>query len=250
MSGTAADTPRTRSRRRGEETPVREDRITQAYEKLRELIVWGRLAPGSRIVESDIAQRLQISRTPVRSALQRLQQEGYVIAAGDGGKHTRLAVAPLTVDDARELFSIVAEVEGLAARRAAELEPAARETLVATLRGINGELLRTAEAQRPDTTRVFDLDVDFHRSYATAAAGPRLLALYNAIKPQVERYNRLYTTALVGEIQISVEEHEEIVRSIAAGDPDGADRAAGTNFLNAAERLGTVIRSLGERGTW
>jgi DNA-binding GntR family transcriptional regulator len=251
MSGTSSVEAAVRSRAAGpEEGPVREDRITQAYEKLRELIVWGRLAPGTRIVESDIAGRLEISRTPVRSALQRLQQEGYIVAAADGGKHTRLAVAPLTIQDARELFSIVAEVEGLAARRAAELDERARTMLARTLRRLNGELLSAAGAARPDTNRIFDLDVAFHRSYAEAAAGPRLQALYNAVKPQVERYNRLYTTALVGEIQTSVAEHEEIVRCIAGGDPDGAAAAAGTNFRNAAERLREVIISLGERGSW
>lgn len=250
MSGTAAGAAPARSRRSPKVAgPVREDRITQAYQKLRELIVWGRLAPGTRIVESDVASRLEISRTPVRSALQRLQQEGYIVAA-DGGKHTRLAVAPLTIDDARELFSIVAEVEGLAARRAAELDAGARAALVRTLRELNGELLRTAGEPRPDTNRIFDLDVAFHRSYAEAAAGPRLLALHDAVKPQVERYNRLYTTTLVGEIQTSVAEHEDIVRSIAVGDPDHAAAAAGTNFRNAAERLREVILSLGERGIW
>ena len=249
MSGSTIEQAARRRRPSADEGPVRDDRITQAYAKLRELIVWGRLAPGTRIVESDIAARLEISRTPVRSALQRLLQEGYIVGT-EGGKHTRLAVAPLTIDDARELFSIVAEVEGLAARRAAELPERARTPLVHTLRAVNEELLRTAEAQRPDTSRVFDLDVEFHRSYAVAAAGPRLLALYNAVKPQVERYNRLYTSTLVGEIQTSVVEHEDIIRGIADGNADHADRAAGTNFRNAAERLRVVISDLGERGTW
>ena len=48
------------------------------YAALRELIVRGQLAPGSRIVETDVASKLRVSRTPVRGALQRLQQEGYI----------------------------------------------------------------------------------------------------------------------------------------------------------------------------
>ena len=58
----------------------RERSFDIAYRKLRELIVHGRLGPGTRVVEADIARRLEISRTPVRSALHRLQQEGYVVA--------------------------------------------------------------------------------------------------------------------------------------------------------------------------
>ena len=54
----------------------RGESVARAYDQVRELIVWGRLSPGSRIVESEIADRLGISRTPTRSALHRLQQEG------------------------------------------------------------------------------------------------------------------------------------------------------------------------------
>lgn len=246
----SAQAPHARTREaRLHQAPVREDRIIQAYEKLRDLIVWGRLAPGTRIIESDVAGRLGISRTPVRSALQRLQQEGYIVALGSG-RQARLSVAPLTIEDARELFSIVGQVEGLAARRAAELDPRARTSLVRTLRKFNADLLHAAEAQQPDSSLIFDLDVDFHRSYVEAGAGPRLLALHNAIKPQAERYNRLYTTVLVNEIHTSVDEHESIVQSIAEGKPDEADQAAELNFRNAAERLSEVIGHVGERGSW
>jgi DNA-binding GntR family transcriptional regulator len=225
------------------------DRISEAYRKLRELIVWGRLAPGTRIVERELAHRLEISRTPIRSALQRLQQEGYVTALGNG-RQARLSVAPLTIGDARELFAIVATVEGLAGRFAARLEAGTRAALVRMLRRLNADLLHAAQGERPDPTFIFELDRDFHRTYVEGAAGPRLLALHDAIKPQAERYNRLYTTALVPEIRTSVEEHDEIVEGIAAGDPDRAEHAVRTNFLNAAERLSAVIATLGERGTW
>ncbi|CAN5251878.1 GntR family transcriptional regulator [soil metagenome] len=225
------------------------DRGTEAYEKLRELIAWGRLAPGTRIVERDLASRLEISRTPIRSALQRLQQEGYVVSA-DNGKQARLSVAPLTVEDARELFGIVAAVEGLAGYLAAQLPARSRMTLVQLLRRLNADLQNAAGGRQPDPSRIFEVDRDFHRCYVEAAAGPRLLGLHDAIKPQAERYNRLYTTALVGEIHTSVQEHEEIIQGIAGGHPDQAERAVRTNFRNAAERLTEVIVTLGERGSW
>src|SRR5437899_11474181 len=78
---------------------VRGDRIPRAYHQLREFIVSGRLDPGSHIIESDIAERLGVSRTPVRSALNRFQQEGY-IAGICSRNETRLNVAPHTQDDA------------------------------------------------------------------------------------------------------------------------------------------------------
>lgn len=224
------------------------DRSTEVYEELRDLIVRGRVAPGSRMVETDVAERLGVSRTPVRAAIQRLEQEGYILSSGDG--RSRASVAPLTREDSRELFCIVGEVEGLAARWAAQSPAGARRQLTQALRRLNGDMSGAAQASRPDQNRVFDLDRRFHRAYVEVGAGPRLLALHDSIKPQAERYARVYVNALLDEIQTSIEEHAQIVEQIAAGRADEAQRAVQTNWRNAARRLATVIDALGERGSW
>ncbi len=229
-------------------TPPRDDRATRAYEQLRELIVHGRLAPGTWVIESDVAARLGVSRTPVRAALQRLEQEGYIVGTARGQQY-RAAVSPLTREDARELFAIVGEVEALAARRAALLAPAPRATLEAELRTLN-ERMRAASLPRPDQNLLFDADTAFHLRYVVGGSGPRLLALHAAIKPQAERYIRLYYSALVEEIAISLSEHEVIIDAIARGEPDAAQLAVEVNWRNAAERLQRVIDSVGERGSW
>lgn len=117
----------------------------RVYHHIRELIVWGRLAPGSRIVENDITNHLGVSRTPVRSALHRLKQEGYIVASGRRKEH-RLVIAPLTQDDARELFEIVGMIEGLAAREAAHGSSTERRTLGTELQGLNDQLAEVARA--------------------------------------------------------------------------------------------------------
>src|SRR5213075_1747078 len=108
-------------------------RPEQVYVRLRDLIVQGLVAPGSRIVETEIASRLGVSRTPVREALQRLQQEGYVVGA-PGAQQSRLTVAPLTRDDVAELLNIVGVLEGLGTRKAAQLPIADRKTLAKDLK--------------------------------------------------------------------------------------------------------------------
>lgn len=227
----------------------RSDLALEGYHQLRELIVRGRLAPGARLVESEIAERLSLSRTPVRAALHRLQQEGIVIAE-EGNRRSRLVVAPLTKDDAHELFHIVAELEGLAARFAAQLPEAPRHVLAAELRALNDSLARAAGADERDANLYFELDRDFHRRYVEAAAKPRILALHNQIKPQTDRYNRVYTSALFDRILTSVEEHRAIIAGIEQGDPDAAQTAVQHNFRGAAERLKKVIAAVGERGSW
>ncbi|MEP7344627.1 MAG: GntR family transcriptional regulator [Gemmatimonadaceae bacterium] len=224
-------------------------RPEQVYQKLRDLIVRGQLAPGSRVVETDVAARLGVSRTPVRAALQRLQQEGFIVDS-PSLQQSRPTVAPLTKEDARELFHIVAEIEGLAARWAAALPPAARESLAEELVAINDQFRRTLDAKHPNHNRLWELDEKFHRRYVEAGAGPRLLGLHNAVKPQAERYERLYVSLLTREISTSVAEHGAIVRAIRSGNVDAAQYAVETNWRNAAERLGLVIDSVGERGKW
>lgn len=234
---------------RAPRTRAAEGPTTVVYDRLRELIVRGQLAPGARLIEQDIATRLGTSRTPVRSALQRLQQERYVTVPG-GGKHARMMVAPLTMDDAQELFEVVGGLESAAARRAALLGMTARVRVSTELAEINAELQRATQVNRPDQNQVFELDTGFHRAYVEAGAGPRILALHDVVKPQAERYVRLYISALVDQIHDSIDEHDVIVEGIRKGDAAATEQAVLINWRNAAERLSVVIAKLGERGTW
>jgi DNA-binding GntR family transcriptional regulator len=229
--------------------PRRSARPEFVYRKLRELIVRGQLAPGTRIVETDVANRLSVSRTPVRGALQRLQQEGYIMDT-PLLQQSRPMVAPLTREDANELFSIVAELEGLAARFAASAPASRREALTDELTSINEQFKRAADARQQNHNRLWELDERFHRCYVEAGAGPRLIALHNAVKPQAERYERLYVSLLSRDLTPSVMEHMAIIRAIKSGKPDVAQAAVQTNWRNAARRLGAVIENVGERGRW
>ena len=224
-------------------------RPEQVYARLRELIVDGLLAPGSRIVETEIAGRLGVSRTPVREALQRLLQEGYVIDML-GAQQSRLTVAPLTRDDVRELLSVVGALEGIAAHHAGLLPTPAREALARALRAANADFHRAGSATPIAHEALYDADERFHREIVEAAAGPRLLALHAAVKPQAERYIRMYISMLTSDIAASVAEHESILSAILEGRSDDAERAVATNWRHAAGRLAKVIEVAGERGAW
>lgn len=226
----------------------RSDSVSRTYLELRGLIIAGQLPPGARIAERGVADRLGLSRTPVRSALHRLQQEGFIASYGRGPDQ-RLVITPLTQDDGREIMLIVGHLEGLAARLAAGLPAERRQRVVARLRGLN-RAMAAESRKRVTVTRIFDLDETFHSTYVAAVVSPRLLTLHRAIKPQVERYSRLYITALVDELPTSVKEHESIIRAIADGDAAAAQQAVETNWRNAAGRLSRVIAQLGERGSW
>jgi DNA-binding GntR family transcriptional regulator len=226
-------------------------RVTSAYQELRELIVAGRLSPGSRLIEMDLARRFGFSRTPVRGALRVLQREGYVTAIDDGARR-RLMVAPLSVADARELFQIVGAIEGLGASAAARLPERRRRRLTAELRGFDHALLAAVREEPPDFDGIFDLFTRFHLRYMETASGPRLRRLHDSIKPQAERYRRLYSMGAFEErVAASVEEHTAIIAAIESGDPVAARAAVEQNWVNAADRLAEAIPGMdgdGARG--
>jgi DNA-binding GntR family transcriptional regulator len=219
------------------------------YARLRDLIVQGSLAPGSRIVETEIASRLGVSRTPVREALQRLQQEGFVMGV-PGAQQSRLTVAPLTRDDVHELLDVVGALEGVGARRSGLLDATERRALARELRALNQEFARAGRAAPVDHGRLYDADERLHRRIVQAGVGPRLLALHDAVKPQAERYIRMYISMLTGDIRSSVDEHDAIIDAIEEGRAADAQRAVEVNWQHAGERLGKVIEVAGERGSW
>lgn len=226
------------------------DTVTRIYEQLRELIVHGRLAPGSRIIETELAKRLGVSRTPVRGALHRLLQEGLVLSA-DTGKNARLSVAPLTRDDGRELLLILGALEGLGAAWAAELEPAELTRLVQEMRALNEEMRALLELTDADPEEVFLLHSRFHRLPLDRIDAPRIRALHAAIRPQIERYRRIYISLVPsGGFAAELTEHEAILEALERGDPGAARAAVQNNWSFAAERLGRIIGAMGNRGSW
>ena len=219
----------------------------QAFSRVRDLIVSGRLAPGAPIIETEIAASLGIQRSHLRLALQRLHHAGFVVTSTID-TYSRTRVAPLTAADVHDLFGIVGAVEGLAARSAALLPDDRRRSLVDELIRLNVELWEAAQSAPADINRVNDLDVAFHRRYVDSASPPRVRALHDSVKPQADRYERLYTSTLLNEIALSVAEHESIIEATSAGSPDAAQRSVETNWRNAADRFSRVIAMAGERG--
>jgi len=220
-----------------------------AFQQLRDMIVRGRLSPGTWMIEADIADRLGLSRTPVRGALHWLEREGYVVSSGKGSK-ARMVVAPMTKEDAQELYAIIGHLEGLGARQTAQMTMAERTSVLRQLKETNEALAELAQARRPEPNRIFELDLTFHRTLIEANAGPRLIEIHRTIQPQAERYWRLYAGAILDELHQSVAEHREVIAAVAKGDPDAAERGIQVNWQNGVDRLAKVIDAMGERGSW
>jgi DNA-binding GntR family transcriptional regulator len=225
------------------------DNVSTAYEQIRTRIVDGRLPPGVRLVEREIADHLDVSRSPVRTALHRLQQEGFVLASGCGVR-SRLIVSPLTMEDACELYQIVGFLDGVAAARAAGLEAGLRTALIHELKRVNADLRQAAEDATFRPNRVYELHTAFHHTYMRTLDTPRMKALYEANRPQTQRYRHVYSSVHMGQLEHSIDEHDSIIDAIQQGDQIGARRQAQRNWARAAERIAEIIQIAGERGTW
>ncbi len=247
MPRRAATTSRTQ-RGQGRRIPGATERANHLYDSLRNLIVRGQLAPGARVVETEVAERFGVSRTPVRAAFQRLEREGYVIASAT--HQARMTVAPLTREDVGELLEIVGELEGLAARSAARLSETEREKLAKDLATLNSDFRRAASAKGAQPGKLYELDERFHRRYVEAGAGPRLRSLHEAVKPQAERYIRMYIALLLDTVPTAGTEHDAIVEAIRTANATAAQRAVQTNWRHAADRLVRAIEVMGEQGNW
>ena len=235
--------------RRAAKNAERGERPLVVYLQLRDLIVRGTIAPGAPLIETELADRLSVSRTPIRGALQRLRQEGLIADAG-GRRVFKFVVAPLTRDDARSLFHIMGELEGLAAHGAGELPNAERASLTEALRRVNGELLALADTTESHSEQFFELDRQFHRLTTGAASNPRLTALRETIEPQVERYWRAYAVMRADAVGSSAGEHDEIIAALVRGDADAAQCAVRMNWRKSADRLNPAFARVGERGRW
>ena len=222
------------------------DRNTEAYKELRKLILFRRLPPGTPIIQAHMADRLGHSRGTIRVALQRLTQEGYVIEK-DLGTYSRFVVAYLTADDMRDLFAIVGALEGVAARKCADLPRDTRRELAARLAVLNERGVAAAREPRVDPEDANTIDTEFHQAFVEAAMAPRLVSQLDSIRPQVERYRDIYTAHVVAEVRTEVApEHREILDAIEQGEPDRAQRAVETHWRNGARRVSQLIEDIGE----
>jgi DNA-binding GntR family transcriptional regulator len=192
-------------------------------EEIRRRIVAGWWAPGERLFEDQIAADLDVSRNPVREALQALQNEGFVELEPRRGAR----VAVVSAERARELFEVREVLEGLAAALAARR---CSETTLADLRAIVAEGIKTADDG--DIARLPSLNTHFHRLIATTASNVMLAEAIERLRHLIEW---IYSQRIAQRAPRSWQEHREIVEAIASGDADVAERVARTHIAQARD---------------
>ncbi|MCF2905496.1 GntR family transcriptional regulator [Octadecabacter sp. CECT 8868] len=192
--------------------PQHEQPQKVAYELILEAIDTGTYKPGSRLVESELAERFGFSRTPVREALQRLETQSLLTRDGRS-----LIVASLDHGQLSELYVVRGALEGLAARLAARHATPEELAVLRDMLEADRKLVDDPDAMSRANRR-------FHKQIHLASHNRFLVQQLDLVHRSMAL---LASTSIAaeGRTKDTMEEHEVIVRAIEAGDGDAADAA-------------------------
>lgn len=203
---------------------------TETLDAVRDLILNGQYRPGARLAESDLAEAVGVSRTPVREALRHLAAEGLVEITHNKGAR----VVAWTDAELEQVFDLRAEVEGLAARLAAQratddqldaLETVARQHLKATEVG-----------EHRDLDLVYRLNSEFHAGVVVSVGGSSFPAVLGSLvhTPILVRTLHKFDEAAMLR---SAHHHLELVAAMRARDPLWAESVMRSHLLSARASL-------------
>jgi DNA-binding GntR family transcriptional regulator len=202
-----------------------------ATEQIREMIYAGELAPGAKVLIETLAQRLDISRTPVRDALWQLASEGLVTVTSRVGAFVRQIGARETED----IYRIKIAVEPLMAAWACERAPEADR------RQYRADVAQLAEAAEAGDVTAYAHALERRRRQLVALAGsPPMADVLNVIDGRV-RLLRHRNLSQPGRMRLSVTQHLEIADAIVAGDAERAAEAMRLHMENAARAIRVLL---------
>ena len=206
------------------------------FNTLREAILRGELKPGERLMEIQLANKLGVSRTPIREAIRKLELEGLVLMIPRKGAE----VAQITEKSLRDVLEVRRALENLAVQLAClRMSPQTLADLKAAARAFE-EILGGE-----DVTAVAEADVAFHDVSYMATDNQRLISLLNNLREQMYRYRVEYLKKKECHKQL-LWEHQEIIRAIEAGEIDVATKITEQHIDNQVEAVSDALRHLEE----
>lgn len=204
----------------------------RAVRDLRHMILSGELAAGTVHLETELADTLGMSRTPIREAALMLESRGLLEVRPRKG----VRILPVSVDDMREIYDILTELESLAAQRAAEAHYGDRD-LITLSRSI--EQMETAISDR-DLEAWADADEQFHTELVRLGGNKRVEAMVAMMSDQVRRARA--TTLFIRPLPLqSNEDHRAVFQAIRDGRPNEARERHRAHRLQAKEVLCGIL---------
>ena len=199
----------------------------EAYIKLRKWIIEGTLAPGQKLRDKDLAEQLGVSRTPIREALLRLEDEGLVQTR----PNSTTLVSPLDFHNALHLYSIVWTLEQLALKQSFEFIASKHLVLMSKA---NEKLLKALKAK--DWLTAVEADNEFHSVYIQLSQNNELLRVLSVLKDKLTRMEIHYFEK-AREVTLSYKEHQNIIKALRKKDLTAALKAIELNWNASFSRM-------------
>ncbi|WP_170518973.1 GntR family transcriptional regulator [Ruegeria atlantica] len=204
----------------------------RAVRDLRKMILSGELAAGTDHLESELAETLGMSRTPIREAALMLESKGLLEMRPRKG----VRILPVSSDDMREIYDILTELESLAAQRAAEAGYSENE--LAVLAGSIAKMDQAIEAE--DLEAWAEADELFHQELVRLGGNKRVEAIVAMMSDQVRRARA--TTLFIRPLPVkSNEDHRVVFQAISEGRPDVARERHREHRLQAQTMLCGIL---------
>jgi DNA-binding GntR family transcriptional regulator len=201
----------------------------QTYQALRLSILSGGLAPGDRLVETQLAQQLQVSRTPIREALRQLQREGLIVGDANEG----LRVTCISATDAMHLYDCRIGLEQVSVAGACE------HASTEQLQTIEGYVLQAEKLMHcPDlnNSQLLDVDYQFHHAIAESSGNKWLVTLLDQVFDKMTLLRTQTTRQNPEVLEIRVE-HRQIYQAIAQRDAGAAIAAIRGHLIASKSRV-------------
>lgn len=192
------------------------------FQTLRKAILTGDLKPGERLMEIHLAERIGVSRTPIREAIRKLELEGLVTNIPRKGA----MVAEISVKGLKDVLEVRRALDSFCAELACER---ITEEEKADLKAAFEAFIDATKTK--DATVIARADVSFHDIIIGATGNERLVALINNLAEQMYRYRFEYIKDESGHDRL-IEEHKNLMEAIISGDVDGARNAAREHIDN------------------
>lgn len=209
----------------------------KAYHHLKKLILSGRLGADSILSERSLAERLSVSRVPVREAIMALEREGLLIVVPRSGVHIRR----MTIEEVRELYEVRQAIEGMAASLCAARGRRGE------MREVRRRLQALARAKVLDHAAIQHESALFHRALFDLCENKQLQDIYRETEPKISLNLRLTAIHATGRIEQALAEHIAIASEIEAGHSETAEHLTRVHLENGKiARMGILTKWNGE----
>ncbi|GAJ98962.1 transcriptional regulator, GntR family [Geomicrobium sp. JCM 19055] len=197
-----------------------------AYQIIKDAIITGELEPQRKLKDVELSDELGISRTPVREAMLKLEDEGFIVSK----RNSYTMVAPIDVEEAKDVYHIVIALESLALSDALHASP----TEIAKLEEVNDNYKQAINAN--DAKQCLHYDIQFHSELVSLSTNQELIKMLGTIKDKILRIESSYFHEASSKDK-SLNQHYALIESIKEKDLERAKQLLADNWMNSLQHI-------------